>query len=670
MRGRNTLIMAIVALLLGAAVYFLEIRGAVEREEAEAVADRLLRFEATDVQRVTITRAEGSIALARGDDDTWRITAPHDLAADAGAVDGVLTRLESADHERLVEETPEDLTRFGLAEPQVSVALELADGTRHELAFGDGTPVGFNVFVKRGDGDAVYTAAAGIKDAVDKSLFDLRDRKVLNFADADVTRVEIVSEALDATLERQPDAGDGIDRWSLRAPLEAPADAETVAGLLRQLRTGNAVGFAADGVTNEQVAEFGLDDPGVTVRLVTGDDAAHTLQIGGESEDPAGRYARRLGSDTVMVVPASVIDALPASLTALRNRTVVAFARDRVEAITLDRPAEPVRLEKDGVDWRITAPRALDGDAGAVSSLLTAALNLRARAFPEGDPDAARFGFADPYLTASFELEPLPGEQPAADAGEVEGTEGAQEPDEQAAEAENPGAERAAVGAAQGLPGETVTLLVGAATEVSSEDSPTPATGDEADAPAPEPGRFVRVAGQPTVFAVAEADLEDLDVDLFTLRSKTLVSFAPSDLTRIEVGTPTTTVTVDKNAEGAWTRDGSAVDEAAGVAIDDLLWRLNYLDMHGVAIEPAGDETVDLSPYGLVAPEVTVRAFVGDQLAGAVSIGAAVPDSDLQDLPTFAPGAQTWVTVEGRPGVFRVDVALRDAAQALLEALS
>lgn len=631
MRGRNTVIMAIVAALLGAAVYFLEIRGSAEREAAEAVADRLLQFTTEDVRALTITDADGTIALARTD-DTWRITAPHQLAADQTAVDGIVNRLQSADQERLVEEAPDDLGRFGLAEPGLTVSLELADGTHHELAFGDGTPVGFNVFVKRGDGEAVYIAAASIKDAVGKSLFDLRDRKVMAFTDADVARVEIEGEALTATVERQPDRGDGIDRWALSAPLAAPADAQTVSGLLQRLRTSNAVAFAADEPTDEQIAEFGLDRPSVTVRLWTGDDAAHTLLIGGEATEPAGRYARRAGSDAIMVVPANLVSGLPASVTALRNRTVVEFARDRVNGIALDNGDDGVRLEKDGADWHIRAPRALDGDAGAVSSLLTAALGLRARAFPEGDPDGARFGFGDPHRRVSFALEALPGEA-----------------------------------SEEGQPAETVTLLVGAATEVDAAAGPADEGSEDA---APEPGRYVRVEGLPAVFAVAEADLDDLDVDLFTLRSKTLVSFAQSDLTRLEVTTAGATLTLDKNDDGAWTHDGEPVDDTVSSAVDDLLWRLNYLDMQGIVAEPAAGETIDTGPYGLSSPLLRVRALIGDAAAGAVSVGAPVPEDSLQDLPQFAPQTQTYAAVDGQPGVYRIDAALRDAAQTLLEALS
>lgn len=163
--------MAFAAVLLAVAVYFLEIRGVEERAEVERVANRLLRFESESVTGLNIKTAGASISLQRID-STWRITAPLDLEANESAVDNIVNRLQTTDYDRLIDETPDDLGRFGLADPEVEVTIELDDGSAHSLALGDGTAVGSNLFVRHGEGEAVYTTAAGLEEAVNKSLFD------------------------------------------------------------------------------------------------------------------------------------------------------------------------------------------------------------------------------------------------------------------------------------------------------------------------------------------------------------------------------------------------------------------------------------------------------------------------------------------------------------------
>ncbi len=639
MRMRNTAIMAVALVIMGALVYFLEIRGAEERAAEEAVAARLLSFETDDVTSMTIETAEETITLARVD-EAWRITAPYDLAADEAAANAIVNRLQSADHERVIDEAPDDLGRFGLDNPELSVTLQLADGGTRSIDFGGSTPVGLDIFVRTGEGETVYTAAGSIKDAANKTLFDLRDRGILSFTQDEVTRLAIEGPG-DVTVERQPDLGDGIDRWALSAPLEARADADSVGALLRRWSSGNAVSFAADEPTDEQIAEFGLDDPEITLRLSTADDTAQTLHIGGTSEEPAGRYARREGSRAVMVIPDGIVNELPESADDLRNRAVVEFARDRVRSIEITTDEPPLRVEKDGVDWRVTAPRPLDGDAATASSLLTAALDLRAREFPTGTAADARFGFDAPHARVAFELEELPGQ----DAG-------------------------------IGTPAETVTLIIGAATEVAADEEPgaspdeTDTEGDEAT-PANVAARYVSVDGDPTVYTVAEEDLEDIEADLFALRSKTLVSFAQSDLTRIEVIADDATTELTRNEDGAWSVGGEAVPDDDTGAIDDLLWRLNYLDMHGIVAESGAAAAADLAAYGLADPELRVRAYVDAERVADVALGAEVPDDQLGDDPApFATPAQTYATVGDGGDVYRVDAALRDAARALLEALS
>lgn len=654
--------MALVAAVLGVAVYLVEIRGAAEREAAEEVADRLLRFETDEVIGVTIDRADESIVLSKSDDE-WRITAPYELAADATAVTTIVNRLQSADHDRVVEEEPEELARFGLEDPGLTVTLQLASGESRALQFGDGTPVGFNVFVKRPDDAPVMTAASSLEDAVDKTLFDLRNRSILSFTEDDVSRVEIESDALTATVEREPDAGDGIDRWTLSAPLQAAADAETISSLLNGLRTDNALAFASEEPSEEQLAEFGLDAPVASIRVWTAEDAAHTLQLGGSAEDPAGRYARRLGADAVMVVPETLVTDLPESVDALRNRTVVDFARDRVDAIELTVADAPtVRLEKDGVDWRITEPSALEADASTVAALLTGALNLRAREFPEGTSGDARFGMGSPHAEVSFALESMPGAE-----GDEPGTEG-EDPGTAGADPD-PETESEAGGSAAT---EMVTLTVGAATEVEPEGGDTPdAAGAEGEAPPPlEPvaARYVAVSGRPAVLTVEESDLDDVLVDLFTLRSKTLVSFAQSELTRLQVSTPLATRELVKNEDGAWTLDGNPLDDTTPV--DDMLWRLNYLDMRAIVVEGDDAAGADLAAYGLADPALRVRAWVGDEMVADVGIGGDVAESDLQEPPALAAQSQTYATVGDTPGVFRIDAALRDALQTLVDAVS
>ena len=185
MRFRNTLVMGAVLLVVGGFVYFYEVRGREAREDAEDAAKRLLDFETEDVVGITLVTEDGPVAASKTDGD-WRLVEPYALAADGSAIDGVVNRLQSAQHDRLVVENTDDLDRFGFDQPQVIATLQLKDGTNLSLEVGSGTPVGYNVYVRRAGARDVYITAASLKSSVAKKLFDLRDKRIFTYEDDEV----------------------------------------------------------------------------------------------------------------------------------------------------------------------------------------------------------------------------------------------------------------------------------------------------------------------------------------------------------------------------------------------------------------------------------------------------------------------------------------------------
>ena len=93
MKLRNTVLMAIVLVVLAGFVYFYEIRGREARVDSERVEGLLLDFEPDSVEGVTLeTSDEPPIEIARSEEG-WRIVQPHALAADDAAIDSLLSQL-------------------------------------------------------------------------------------------------------------------------------------------------------------------------------------------------------------------------------------------------------------------------------------------------------------------------------------------------------------------------------------------------------------------------------------------------------------------------------------------------------------------------------------------------------------------------------------------------
>jgi hypothetical protein len=599
MQTRNTVIMAVVLLAISGFVYFYEIVGRPEREEAERVAGLLVVFEDAEISELSVTTADGEVTATKTD-ATWRITAPVDVPADSIAIAALLESVRAAEQQRLVLEEAEDLAPFGLDEPIATLVLKRAEGDPIKVAVGKDTPVGASVYVRVGESRNVYSAMRPLRDEINKTLFDLRDRTVLNFASGTIQHVEYARDGLRASLRR------GGSGWTAESPFVGSADAQSIDDLLNGLAAAEASAYVLDSTPDDAaLAEYGLDRPAATVTLRDSDDGSYGLIIGDAAAEPAGRYAMRDGGASIFVVSADLIDELPAEAIALRDKQVLGVSRQRLAEITIARRgAQVVQLERAGVEWSITQPAPVAADGAAVSRLISALTDLRAE------------GFAA-----------------AGDASQGTVRIGQRDPGDEAAISEH------------------LEVAIGGRSSVVPFDDRDDPDAESIDVVAVTP------VGSDTAFLVPAAELDDILVDLFALRNKTLVEFTPDDLQTLEVSVGGTTYTLSRNGE-EWTSDAGELGETT---VADMLWDFNYLNMEQVAVDWT-DNAPDLSTYGLAPARYRIVARDANGVVADVRIGNETPTSE-------AASTRVYAMVGTQSAVFEISATLADLLAGLAETL-
>src|SRR5262249_58091352 len=132
------------------------------------------------------------------------------------------------------------------------------------------------------------------------------------------------------------------------------------------------------------------------------DRAAKPLRLGKAIPDKKTVYAQREGDPTVFTVDEELVKAVPTSAAALRDKTVFAYNRDRIERVELESPKGKIALAMEGGAWKLTAPVALKADEAAVNDLLWKARDLKAKDFVGDDAKAlARYGLDQPQVRLS-----------------------------------------------------------------------------------------------------------------------------------------------------------------------------------------------------------------------------------------------------------------------------
>jgi hypothetical protein len=541
MRWQTTAVLAVLLVALGAFYYVYEIRLAPDREKAESAKGRLWKVETADVTTMQLRRPDGVVQVTR-EGDGWQLVEPVKARGDRGPIDEALTAIATARVDREVASAPANLADFGLDTPKAEVILTLKDGKTLELQLGEKNPTGVWVYAREKDRPAVFLVSEGLIRDATRPAADFRDKTVLTFDRGALTGLEIVTR--DDTLDLQLTDG----KWALTRPVARPADAETVNGLLEKLQTARVKEFVAESPRSLEL--YGLERP-VRLTLHTGQDKDRTsrsLLLGKTDDQKKGVYAMRPGEPTVLLLPDDVWNSLPRTVAAVRDRTVVAFDRERVTTLELESPRGRMTLARQDGRWTITAPEALPADQVEAGALLTKLHDLRARGFVSEDA--------------------------------------------------------AGISRFLGRPEVTVTVTEqGAATPLRILLAPS------GESRGGQPTAYAAVAGRGPVVLVDGRAVADLSRSVVDLRDRTLLGgLEPRDIRRVRVRSGDRTVVLERKGETDWTILEPTQASARPNRVDDLLYTLRSLRWKDIA-SPRGE---DPARYGLATPDLEITLYRAD----------------------------------------------------------
>ena len=154
MRLRSILILLIILLALGGYFYFSNSSEPPPEKEEPRVFVWLIKMD--EMQHIVIRlpledRSEAFVKISQEDKFPWYFDDPQRSEVDAARWGGGIPLLLSGPGaERIIAQnaTPEKLTEFGLAQPQMEIILTLEDGDILNIKVGDRTPDGINYYVQ------------------------------------------------------------------------------------------------------------------------------------------------------------------------------------------------------------------------------------------------------------------------------------------------------------------------------------------------------------------------------------------------------------------------------------------------------------------------------------------------------------------------------------------
>jgi len=363
-------------------------------------------------------------------DGKWALDKPVPARADQKKVKTLLRDISDLTVSKFVEASPAGLGPYGLDAPRLAITVQLAPpkpaksattapsqpatrpkprkGRVIRLLFGAADEE--NVFAKLADSPEVFQfKRSDVKDLQPK-LADLRDKRVMDLGEREITRLEIhLVAGTSATLEKV------AEQWRMLRPFAGRCEQASVEELLKTLKDLQASEFRDNPAT---FAAFGLKPPkGRIVMHFRGSAETKTLELGRASDSGQMGFVRPAGGKSVAVVPANQYTKLLRPAAAYWSKTIFALP-DKAEVVRLElsRPDGSFCLRRRADEkYELVRPVRADADADNVKNVLEALRSVKAgKVIALGKTLPKRFAKGKPIrVTLTYRL-PVPTSAPAS----------------------------------------------------------------------------------------------------------------------------------------------------------------------------------------------------------------------------------------------------------------
>jgi hypothetical protein len=380
MKPRSLLVAVVLLAVLSAIVWWAKKHPQSSNESTATT--KIVDIPSDQVQQITVKKKDGPSLVLNRDNGKWQITQPAKYPADQDSVSSLTSALSPLNADSVVEDKSVDAAKYGLKSPSMTVTIGLKGGKSDTIEFGDDAPAGSLVYVARSSDPKIYAVTSSIKSTFDKTVNDLRDKRLLTFNSDKLTGVELDSKKGPISFAKN-NQGD----WQITKPAPYRADTFQVEELVRKLQDAkmDLSGTADD--QKKDAASFAAGQPVATVKL-TDSNGAQTMEV---KKNKTDYYAKSSAVAGIYKVSSDLGTALDKNFDDFRNHKLFDFRFSDPTRIEFRNGASDSVYEKSGQDWKQNGKTL---DAATVQAVIDNLRDLSATSFPTA-------GFANPTISVT-----------------------------------------------------------------------------------------------------------------------------------------------------------------------------------------------------------------------------------------------------------------------------
>ena len=247
-----------------------------------------------DIKSITLTNENGQIALAKDGGD-WVLKKPFEAGVESTEMNSFLSEVTSAEAEEFVSETGDDLAKYGLDKPNITLTAQLNDGSERTIAAGVKDD---NHYAKASSKAQVFKISSSLYDKLNIKPTELRNKEIFKLDRDNLSKIEIKNPNVKVVAEKSG------DKWVIKEPADKKdKDAPT-------FKIINPFDTKADEILDSPGSDVKskLAKPAVEARLTYKD--GRVVEVKVSSADGENAYASVKGRNEVFKVKKQMLDDL------------------------------------------------------------------------------------------------------------------------------------------------------------------------------------------------------------------------------------------------------------------------------------------------------------------------------------------------------------------------
>ncbi len=384
MKFKTTLFLFGIFILLFAAVYFFEFRS--QREEE--TKDKLVSASPKDLE-IIIFKNEGQTIHFKRKKEEWLITDPIEAKADKYEVNKLAEDFSKLRIERVVEEAPSNLEKYGIPQKEVELYYKGQDKPI-KILIGMENPLDKTFFAKKADKTKVVLIPSSLKSLLGKKLFDFRQKDIFKFESDQAKHIKLRAKNVQWEAEKEE------EDWFLRKPVNALAQKSKINDILYALSNLKAKEFVSEEKKDAEINNYGLDKSDYEVAVYFPVENQQVDFFLHKKNDKV--YATSSTSSKILQVEDSILSDLEKEPGDLRDKGVADFFTWEVKKLKIKRGERSLMLTKDEEEnWQFEDPTILGADKEIIQSFLRKIEALKCEEFVDPPLNLADYGLDHPH---------------------------------------------------------------------------------------------------------------------------------------------------------------------------------------------------------------------------------------------------------------------------------